>query len=352
MKSLRPEYKEKSKVKFRIVGRERYPTKSYSNTASEYLTAKYLPSGSVENIGGTGTYYSVRDTQTEDVIIPYGTGSMVSCDSTGNYFNLWMNGLQAERYYKFEFKVVSGSNTVDETIQYFEDANGNNVWDEGEYFVDIGNGIWDKGEKYYSIAYVNSKSLDKYKQKESYLGYIPYDNGTDGYSASQLVDRKKINMDYLSKIDTLTSDSLYSSINSFKHGYEQKDLFEIEVNRFNEESYLLKLHDNNNFSEENKCSDIQNISSDMQLVSVLLPFLSSPIQAELYYENLDTPNITISSPVPKNEYLTYWQKINLVSINDINEGNYTMSSFSIPTPFSFYTGDGGKIVNHIKSWID
>tara|TARA_R110002020_G_scaffold64542_1_gene171279 strand:+ start:2621 stop:3742 length:1122 start_codon:yes stop_codon:yes gene_type:complete len=121
MKSLRPEYKEKSKVKFRIVGRERYPTKSYSNTASEYLTAKYLPSGSVENIGGTGTYYSVRDTQTEDVIIPYGTGSMVSCDSTGNYFNLWMNGLQAERYYKFEFKVVSGSNTVDETIQYFED---------------------------------------------------------------------------------------------------------------------------------------------------------------------------------------------------------------------------------------
>jgi len=121
MKSLRPEYKEKSKVKFRVIGRERYPTKSYSNTASEYLTAKYLPSGSKEQIGGTGTYYSVRDVQTDDVIIPYGTGSLVSCDSTGNYFNLWMNGLQSERYYKFEFKVVSGSNTVDETIQHFDD---------------------------------------------------------------------------------------------------------------------------------------------------------------------------------------------------------------------------------------
>ena len=119
MKSLRTEYKEKSKVKFRVVGRAKYPTKSLSNTASEYLTVKYLPSGSVENIGGDGTYYSVRDTQTEDVVIPYGTGSLVSCDSTGNYFNLWMNGLQAERYYKFEFKVVSGSNTVDETIQHF-----------------------------------------------------------------------------------------------------------------------------------------------------------------------------------------------------------------------------------------
>ena len=120
MKGLRPEYKEKSKVKFRLVGRAKYPTKSYSNTASEYLTAKYLPSGSVEKIGGTGTYYSVRDVQTDDVVVPYGTGSLISCDSTGNYFNLWMNGLQSERYYKFEFKVVSGSNTVDETIQYFD----------------------------------------------------------------------------------------------------------------------------------------------------------------------------------------------------------------------------------------
>tara|TARA_R100001377_G_scaffold84611_1_gene68559 strand:+ start:464 stop:1591 length:1128 start_codon:yes stop_codon:yes gene_type:complete len=121
MKSLRPEYKEKSKVRFRIVGRAKYPTKSYSNTASEYLTVKTLPSGSIENIGGDGTYYSIKDTQTEDVIIPYGTGSMVSCDSTGNYFNVWLNGLQSERFYKFEFKVVSGSNTVDETVQYYDD---------------------------------------------------------------------------------------------------------------------------------------------------------------------------------------------------------------------------------------
>ena len=55
------------------------------------------------------------------MIIPFGSGSLISCDSTGNYFNLWMNGFQSERYYKFEFKVVSGSNTVDETIQYFDD---------------------------------------------------------------------------------------------------------------------------------------------------------------------------------------------------------------------------------------
>ena len=82
MKNLRPEYKESSKVKFRLCGRGRYPTKSYSNTSSEYLTQKYLPSGSKNNIGGDGAYYSVLDGQTDDVIIPFGTGSLISCDST------------------------------------------------------------------------------------------------------------------------------------------------------------------------------------------------------------------------------------------------------------------------------
>ena len=119
MKNLRDEYKESSKVKFRLCGRGRYPTKSFSNTSSEYLTQKYLPSGST--LVKDGAYYSVLDSQTDDVIIPFGTGSLISCDSTGNYFNLWMNGLQAERYYRFCFRVVSGSNTTEETIQHFDD---------------------------------------------------------------------------------------------------------------------------------------------------------------------------------------------------------------------------------------
>ena len=121
MKNIRKTYKENSKVKFRLVGRGRYPTKSYSNTASEYLTVKYLPSGSIGSIGGDGAYYSVKDADTEETIIPFGTGSLISCDSSGNYFNLWMNGLQSERYYKFEFKVVSGSNTANEIVNFYDD---------------------------------------------------------------------------------------------------------------------------------------------------------------------------------------------------------------------------------------
>jgi len=111
MKGLRPVYKEKSKAKFRIVGRERFPSKTYSTTPSS-LTVKTLPSGS--------SYYSIVDAETDDVIVPFGSGSKLSCDSSGNYFNLWLDGYQPERYYKLLFRVVSGSGTVDEIDQYFD----------------------------------------------------------------------------------------------------------------------------------------------------------------------------------------------------------------------------------------
>ena len=116
MRGFRPKYKENSKVKFRVVGRERFPERSYSATdqyQTGYTTAKYLPSGS--------TYYEIKDAYTEDVIVPFGTGSIVSCDSSGNYFNIWMNGLQSERFYRINYKVVSGSGTADETVQYFDE---------------------------------------------------------------------------------------------------------------------------------------------------------------------------------------------------------------------------------------
>jgi hypothetical protein len=111
-KNIRPEYKEGSKVKFRVVGRELYPTTNFETTPAE-LDVKVLPSGSV--------FYEVRDAETEEVIIPYGSGSKISCDSTGNFFNLFMDGLQAERNYRFCIKVVSGSGTTDEQINFYDD---------------------------------------------------------------------------------------------------------------------------------------------------------------------------------------------------------------------------------------
>ena len=115
--NLKPEYKEKSKVKFRVVGRELYPTRGFDTTPAA-LTVKYLPSGS--RTLQQGAYYSVKDAETEDVIIPFSTGSIISCDSTSNYFNLWMDGFQPERRYRFEIKVVSGSG-ADQTSMIYDD---------------------------------------------------------------------------------------------------------------------------------------------------------------------------------------------------------------------------------------
>jgi hypothetical protein len=113
MKGLRPEYKEKSITKFRVVGRERFPEKTYSTTADN-LSVKYLPSGS--------SFYSITDAETDDVVVPFGSGSKLSCDSDGNYFLLRMDGYQPERYYKIEYRIQSGSATDEETDQYFDEG--------------------------------------------------------------------------------------------------------------------------------------------------------------------------------------------------------------------------------------
>ena len=113
MKGLRPEYKEKSIAKFRVVGRERFPETTFSTT-SDNLSVKYLPSGS--------SFYSILDAETDDVVVPFGSGSKLSCDSDGNYFLLRMDGYQPERYYKIEYRIQSGSTTDEETDQYFDEG--------------------------------------------------------------------------------------------------------------------------------------------------------------------------------------------------------------------------------------
>ena len=111
-KGIRDEYLEKSISRFRLVGRPRYNDRVFGTTP-EGLTVRTLPSGS--------TFYSIKDSVTEETIVPFGTGSIVSCDGTGNYFNLRMDSFQAERHYDIHLKVVSGSGTVDELINYYSD---------------------------------------------------------------------------------------------------------------------------------------------------------------------------------------------------------------------------------------
>ena len=94
--NIRNAYKESSKVRFRLHSRATFPARTYA-TSSDYLVKKYLP---------TSSYWSVKDSETEETLIPFdSTATQLSCDADGNYFDVWMNAFQPERYYKFVFKV-------------------------------------------------------------------------------------------------------------------------------------------------------------------------------------------------------------------------------------------------------
>jgi hypothetical protein len=100
MNNNRGSYKENTRTRFRVYGREKYPPKTYATKSSD-LNVKYLPSCS---------YYSIKDAHTKETVVPFSIPyTAISCDSTSNYFDLWMDGLQPERYYKFIFKTSSGS---------------------------------------------------------------------------------------------------------------------------------------------------------------------------------------------------------------------------------------------------
>jgi hypothetical protein len=107
-KGLKKHIKNNSKVKIRIAGRPKYPQRTFA-TSSAYRDTEYLPST---------TYYSVKDTVTEDTIIPFDDNyTKVSCDASGNYFDFWTSGFLPDRYYKFVFKVVDGAYE-----EYFDDG--------------------------------------------------------------------------------------------------------------------------------------------------------------------------------------------------------------------------------------
>ncbi len=91
------EYQQDSVQKFRINVRDQYPTRSFS-TSSVYLNNKLLP---------TQSYYSIVDLDTKEIIIDYDTVyTKISADSIGNYFNIYVNGLEPERYYQILIKSI------------------------------------------------------------------------------------------------------------------------------------------------------------------------------------------------------------------------------------------------------
>ena len=92
-----------STVKFRFEAREKYPAKTYANSAVSSVT-QYFPSSS---------YYSLVDYKTGEVVIPFDTTyTNISCDSIGNYANLKLSGLYPERLYGFQIRIDNSDGTT------------------------------------------------------------------------------------------------------------------------------------------------------------------------------------------------------------------------------------------------
>jgi len=102
--------------RFRLNVREQYPTRTFQ-TSSLYTTNKYLNSSSL---------YAVKDLDTNEFVINFDSNyTKISCDSNGNYFDIYMNGLEPERYYKVLIKTtISGSTIIKDDKYYFKVING------------------------------------------------------------------------------------------------------------------------------------------------------------------------------------------------------------------------------------
>ena len=95
---------------FRINCRPEFPTRTFQ-TASIYTDNFALPEES---------YYAIKDLDTNEFIIDFDSEfTQISCDSTGSYFTLYMNGLEPERYYEILIQTTINGNTIVKDDQYY-----------------------------------------------------------------------------------------------------------------------------------------------------------------------------------------------------------------------------------------
>lgn len=93
-----------------------YPTRTFQ-TSSIFTDLRYLP---------TSSYYAIKDLATNEFVINFdNTYTQISSDSSGNYFDIYMSGLEPERYYKILIKtIIKGSTLIFDDNYYFKVVNG------------------------------------------------------------------------------------------------------------------------------------------------------------------------------------------------------------------------------------
>ena len=81
-----------------------------------YTTNYYLP---------TSSFYAIKDLDTNEFVIDFDTTyTQISADSESNFFTIYMNGLQPERYYQILVKtIIDGSTLILDDKNYFKVVN-------------------------------------------------------------------------------------------------------------------------------------------------------------------------------------------------------------------------------------
>lgn len=94
---------------FRISTTPKYPPRVFQ-TSSLYTKDYYLPLSS--------SYYAIKDSETNEFIIDFDEDyTKISSDEEGSYFNIYMKGLEPERYYTILIKVHLNGN-----VKIFDDG--------------------------------------------------------------------------------------------------------------------------------------------------------------------------------------------------------------------------------------
>jgi len=110
------EFNSNSVNRFRLNVRPEFPTRTYQ-TESYYTTNHILP---------TSSYYAIKDLDTNEYVVDFDKKyTKISADDTSNYFDVHMNGLEPERYYKILVKTdINNETIVKDEKYYFKVING------------------------------------------------------------------------------------------------------------------------------------------------------------------------------------------------------------------------------------
>lgn len=110
------EFNQDAVNRFKVFSRPEYPARTFS-TASDYDKNYYLPSGST---------YAIKDLDTNEFIVNFDNEyTRLSADSSSCYFDVYMNGLEPERYYKVLISSsIGGNQYILDNNYYFKVING------------------------------------------------------------------------------------------------------------------------------------------------------------------------------------------------------------------------------------